>query len=133
MTSVLLRLEGKDTDKLTQSLEQFLSSEWEFDATVKQVPVKQTGNEDDKDWATVGMIAGGVMTFMKFVIDLPKFLDASADLAKRAKAKQRLEKLVEWTEANLTDPSQVVWLEVNGIPYPVKTERLGDILNAMQD
>jgi len=132
MASVLLRLEGKDTDQLTPSLEQFLSSEWGLNVTAQKDSVAQKGN-DDKDWVTVGAIAGGVMTFMKFVITLPKFLDASADLAKRAKAKQRLEKLIEWTEANLTDPSQVVWLEVNGIPYPLKTERVGDILNAMQD
>ena len=131
MSAVQLHLEGKDADKLTQSLEQFLAAEWDVKASAKQAHTSNA--EGTKDLVTAAAVVGGVMTFMKFVVLLPKFLDASADLAKRAKAKQRLEQLIAWSEANLTDQSQVLWLEVNGIPYPVKTEQLVEMLDAMQE
>ena len=134
MSPIQLHLEGKGADKLTESLEQFLATEWGVQATSKQAP---TNNADDaKDLATVvttaGAVAGGIYSFMKFVVLIPKFLDASADIAERTKAKQRLEQLIAWSEANFTDPSQVLWLEVNGMPYPVKAEKLVEMLNAMQ-
>lgn len=131
MSAIQLRLEGKGADKLTESLEQFLAAEWDVQASAKQASA--TNAEGTKDLATAAAVAGGIYAFMKFVIDLPKFLDANADLAKRAKAKQRLEQLIAWTEANFTDPSQVLWLEVNGIPHRVKTAQLVEMLNAMQE
>ena len=132
MSTIQLHLEGKDTDKLTESLEQFLASDWEVQATAKKLRVESDGSEN-KDLPTLAAVAGGIYGFMQFVIAVPKFLDASADIAQRAKAKQQLEQLIAWSEANFTDPSQVLWLEVNGIPYPVKTEKLVEMLNAMQE
>ena len=132
MSTIQLHLEGNDTGKLTKSLEQFLANDWEVEATARRLGAKSDGMET-KDLQTLATVAGGIYAVMKFVIDLPKFLDATADLAERAKAKQRLEKLIAWSEANFTDPSQVLWLEVNGIPYPVKTEKMVEMLNAMQE
>ena len=132
MSTIQLHLEGKDADKLTESLEQFLATDWEVATKARRLRAESDGMET-KDLPTLATVAGGIYGFMKFVIAIPKFLDASADIAKRANAKQRLEQLITWSEANFTDPSQVLWLEVNGIPYPVKTEKLVEMLNAMQE
>ena len=123
MATLQLRVEGENAQQSAELLQQFITDEWGVEANV-------TTQRPATDHATKDL--GTVLTFIKIIIALPRFLDAVDDLAQRMQAKERLEALITKAQ-ELTDPTQTVWLEVNGIPYPLKTENLVEILNKLEE
>ena len=93
------------------------------DTCEKKQPAK-----DDKDLATtLGVIS--------ILIGLPGVLESNmvSKLTRRIEAKQKLLQLLEWAEQHLTQVNNVLWLEIDGQPFLLNSDRLDEMLDALQE
>lgn len=123
MLTIQLRIEGNQAESMALSLQQYVKSEWGIHSPVtsagKAAPVQS------KDLLTTLAIVG-------CILQIPGFINSSAELAERIQAKQKLEKLIAWIEKQGTMDGAIFWIDVGGIPYPLRAEQLPDILDALE-
>ena len=108
-------------------LQQYLQTEWQVEVEATSADKSVFGSADansrsvgfDLDPAQIMLLFSGI----KLAIDTAHEL---------LETKKKLEDLSAWAETTFTRNHDYLWLEVNGIPYPVKADKLDDIIKAMQ-
>lgn len=126
MDTVQIRIEGDQAEAISASLKQYIEQHWSMD--VEAVPTVKQPAKDDKDLATtLGVIS--------ILIGLPGFLESNmvSKLTRRIEAKQKLLQLLEWAEQHLTQVNNVLWLEIDGQPFLLNSDRLDEMLDALQE
>ncbi|HMT92823.1 hypothetical protein [uncultured Thiothrix sp.] len=108
-------------------LQQYLETAWQVQveatpadtSTLNATDANSRGIEFGSDVSQILLMLSGI----KLAIDSAHGL---------LETRKKLEELAAWATPILTRDHEYIWLEVNGIPYPVKAENLDDIIKAMQ-
>lgn len=116
-------------------LQQYLEAKWQVQ--IKATPADTSAlNVTDANSKSIGLDPDsmkvlldvvGFYTIIKEVVD-----GATGVIETKEKLKKLWTQLIEKMEPILTHNHEYLWLEVNGIPYPVKAENLDDIIKATQ-
>ena len=116
-------------------LQQYLETAWQVQ--VEATPAEtSTLNATDANSKSIGLDPDS----MKVLLDVVGFYTIIKEAVDGAtgviETKEKLEKLwgklIEKMEPILTRNHEYLWLEISGIPYPVKADNLDNIIKAMQ-
>ncbi|QQZ29631.1 hypothetical protein HMY34_13100 [Thiothrix subterranea] len=109
-------------------LQQYLETAWQVQ--VEATPADtSTLNATDANSKGIGFDPEYIQILLGFYGGIKLAIDTAHGLLETRK---KLEELVAWATPILTRDHEYIWLEVSGIPYPVKAENLDDIIKAMQ-
>lgn len=109
-------------------LQQYLETEWQVqvEATLADASVLGTTDANSKS-------SGLDPDSMKILLGLYGGIKLAIDTAHGLlETRKKLEELITWATPILTHNHEYLWLEINGIPYPVKAKNLDDIIKALQ-
>lgn len=127
MSNIRFIIQGSQAGDIALELKHYLESEWnaEVKSKVADSPVVPVTGAYAKSFDPEAMqillqVYGAYKFFKDDVLDLPE-------------TKRKLENLVQWLDEKFTEYYyENIWLEVNGIPYPVKIEDLDTIIKALE-
>ena len=109
-------------------LQQYLETAWQVQ--VEATPADtSTLNATDANSKGIGFDPESIQILLGFYGGIKLAIDTAHGLLETRK---KLEELVAWATPILTRDHEYIWLEVSGIPYPVKADNLDDIIKAMQ-
>lgn len=109
-------------------LQQYLETAWQVQ--VEATPTDtSTLNATDANSKGIGFDPESIQILLGFYGGIKLAIDTAHGLLETRK---KLEELVAWATPILTRDHEYIWLEVSGIPYPVKADNLDDIIKAMQ-
>ena len=109
-------------------LQQYLETAWQVQ--VEATPADtSTLNATDANSKGIGFAPESIQMLLGFYGGIKLAIDTAHGLLETRK---KLEELVAWATPILTRDHEYIWLEVSGIPYPVKADNLDDIIKAMQ-
>lgn len=113
---------------ITYELQQYLETAWQVQ--VEATPADtSTLNATDANSKGIGFDPESIQILLGLYGGIKLAIDSAHGLLETRK---KLEELVAWATPILTRDHVYIWLEVSGIPYPVKAENLDDIIKAMQ-
>lgn len=126
MSTLRFIIEGAHAADQATELKQYLQTEWD----AQQVEIKSSSNNTQNtiyksiDFDSIRLAIEAYGTF-KLVINSPNDV---------AKVKRHLQKLVNWVEERLmmTLNGKVIWIEVDGVSYPLVADKIDDIIKEMQ-
>ena len=127
MQNIRFIIKGAKAGETANALQAYLQTEWSVDSNLQIDESTVTSSSDGQE---KGFDPDSLKVFIELYVGFKLLVDGAAGLLE---TKEKLEKLAAWAEITFTQDYEVLWLEVNGIPYPVKAENLDDILEAMQD
>lgn len=108
-------------------LQQFLQNNWQ--ATV-QTRLLEPPKTDDATTRSLGFDPDSIQILLEALGGLKLAIDSAHGLLE---TRTQLKELMEWAEKTFTRDHEYLWIEVGGIPYPVKVEKLDEVLNAMKE
>ena len=109
-------------------LQQYLEIAWQVQ--VEATPADTSAlNATDANSKGIGFDPESIQILLGLYGGIKLAIDSAHGLLE---TKKKLEELVAWATPILTRDHEYIWLEVSGIPYPVKAENLDDIIKAMQ-
>lgn len=109
-----------------QEIKQYLKDNW--DATVT---TKLADNSDTTaDTRAIELDADSLKVLIEVAVGFKLAVDSAHGLLE---TRTKLKELMTWAEQVFTDDFNYLWLEIGGIPYPVKIDELENILTAMQE
>ncbi|QTR49930.1 hypothetical protein [Candidatus Thiothrix anitrata] len=109
-------------------LQQYLETAWQVQ--VEATPADtSTLNATDANSKGIGFDSESIQILLGLYGGIKLAIDSAHGLLETRK---KLEELVAWATPILTRDHEYIWLEVSGIPYPVKAENMDDIIKAMQ-
>ena len=109
-------------------LQQYLETTWQVQ--VEATPADtSTLNATDANSKGIGFDSESIQILLGLYGGIKLAVDSAHGLLETRK---KLEELAAWATPILTRDHEYIWLEVSGIPYPVKAEHLDDIIKALQ-
>ena len=109
-------------------LQQYLEIAWQVQ--VEATPADTSAlNATDANSKGIGFDPESIQILLGLYGGIKLAIDSAHGLLETRK---KLEELVAWATPILTRDHEYIWLEVSGIPYPVKADNLDDIIKAMQ-
>lgn len=109
-------------------LQQYLETAWQVQ--VEATPADTSAlNATDANSKGIGFDSESIQILLGLYGGIKLAIDSAHGLLETRK---KLEELVAWATPILTRDHEYIWLEVSGIPYPVKAENLDDIIKAIQ-
>ena len=124
MSTISFIIEGAQAADQAAQLKDYLQSEWNTQIETK-VESKTSENAIHKgiDLDSIRVIFEAYGVF-KVISNVHNELEET---------KQALQKLVSWIEKTLTLNGKVIWIEIGGMSYPLITEKLAEISQAIQE
>lgn len=113
-------------------LQQYLETAWQVQ--IEATPADASFlNATDANSKGIGFDPESIQILLELYGGIKLAIDTAHDVLEM---KKKLEELVAWATPILKRGheylNEYLWMEVNGIPYPVKAENLDDIIKAMQ-
>jgi hypothetical protein len=107
-------------------LQQYLQNNWQ--ATV-QTRLLNFQKAEDAPSRSLGFDPDSIQILLETLAGLKLVIDTAHGVLE---TRTQLKELMEWAEKTFTHEHEYLWIEVGGIPYPVKVEKLDDILIEMK-
>ena len=124
MSTIRFIIEGAQAADQAAQLKNYLQSEWNA-----QVETKAESNTAENaihkgiDLDSIRVIFEAYGAF-RILSNAPNEIEET---------KQTLQKLANWIENTLSLNGKVIWIEIGGMSYPLITEKLAEISQAIQD
>lgn len=128
MSNIRFIVQGSDAANTALTLKRHLQAEWnvQIDAKTADASVLSSRDAQTKNFE----FDSNSLTVLLLLYEGFKFaVDGATELLE---TKEKLVKLAAWAETTFTRDHEYLWLEVGGIPYPVKAGNLDDIIKALQ-
>lgn len=124
-------IQGSDAADTALVLKQYLQSNWKPEKI--ETKVSDTPSIISMDFHTKGFDPSASLEVLLQLYGAFKLVKDGVDLPDDiVNTKKKLEKLANWLEKKLTNNHDVIWLQINGIPYAIKIENLDNIMQALE-
>jgi hypothetical protein len=128
MSNIRFIVQGSDAANTALTLKRRLQAEWNVQIDAKAVDTSVLPSSDAQT-KNLGFDPDSLTILLSLYTGFKLVVDGATELLE---TKEKLVKLAAWAETTFTRDHEYLWLEVGGIPYPVKAGNLDDIIKALQ-
>ncbi len=124
ISTIRFIIEGTQAADQAVQLKDYLQSEWNAEVKTKA----------ESDTPENAIHKGIDLDSIRAVIEAYGAFKLATNVHNETEeTKQALQKLISWIKSTLSLNGKVVWIEIGGVPYPLITEKLTEISQAIQE